>query len=152
MVWFDYVLFKFIAFDPPKYGFESHDFMYRERVQTGDAKYVEVTHTSFIGMYTNDADTDVILNGLRQPGCPPQIIDLLCNHVAALTFHEHIFKKTKPSPFYASKDKNTPENGDVLLGFWNTDYTPKGVVYLKTKDFIESEEKSVIQNLFDCKK
>lgn len=123
--------------------------MYRERVQKGDAKYVEVTHTSFIGMYTNDADTDVILNDLRQPGCPPEIIDLFCNHVAALTFHEHIFNRTMPAPFYASKDKSRPENGDVLLGFWNTDYTGKGVVYLKTKDFFGGEQKGMIQRALD---
>lgn len=123
--------------------------MFRERVQTGDANYVEVTHTSFVGLQTFDADTDVIVNDLHQPGCPPDIIDLFCNHLAALTFHEHIFNRTKPAPFRASKDKNKPENGDVLVGFWNTDYTPKGVVYIKTKDFFGSEEKNLIQRLFD---
>nr|ACF95831.1 secreted lipase-like protein 1 [Mayetiola destructor] len=138
-----------LAFDPPKYGFERNSLMFRERVQKGDAKYVEVTHTSFIGMYTNDADTDLILNNLRQPGCPHDFVDLFCNHNAALFFHQHIFMHTKPAPFLASKDKNKPRDGDVLIGFWNTDYSAKGVVYLETDDFIGFEENSMVQRILD---
>lgn len=110
--------------------------MFEERVKSGDARYVEVTHTSGVGMKTYDADTNVIVNNLKQPGCKNAKIDFLdtCNHVAAIYLHEHIFNLTKPSPFYASKDKSQADNGHILLGFYNTDFEPKGVVYLTTKD------------------
>lgn len=128
--------FNTLAFDPPKFGFEKGNHMFKERVQSGDARYVEVTHTSGMGIPTFDADTNVIVNDLNQPGCNKGKIDLLgtCNHIAALYFHEHIFNITEPSPFYASSDPNQADNGHILLGFYNTDYDPKGVVYIKTKE------------------
>lgn len=109
--------------------------MFKERVQSGDARYVEVTHTSGLGITTYDADTDVIVNNLNQPLCNLIKNGLLgsCNHLAALYFHEHIFNITLPSPFYASHDKNQADNGNILLGFYNTDFDPKGVVYVTTK-------------------
>lgn len=110
--------------------------MFEQRVQSGDARYVEITHTSGMGMKTYDADTDVIVNDLKQPLCKKAKFDLFdtCNHVAALFFHETIFNVTEPSPFYASPDKSQADNGHILIGFYNTDFKPKGVVYITTKE------------------
>lgn len=132
---FNQFSFDVLAFDPPKFGFEKDNHMFKERVQTGDAKYVEVTHTSSMGITTYDADTNVIVNNLKQPGCNGKM-ELLgtCNHIAALYFHEHIFNITEPSPFFASPDENQADSGHIPLGFYNTDYSPKGVVYIKTEE------------------
>lgn len=112
--------------------------MFNERVQKGDARYVEVTHTSRIGVGTYDADTNVIVNDLKQPDCREIVnrVDFFdtCNHIAALYLHDHILNKTEPCAFYASSDKNQADNGYMLVGFYNQDFSPKGVVYLKTKE------------------
>lgn len=107
--------------------------MFNERVKSGDARYVEVTHTSDMCLPTYDADTDVIVNNLRQPACKGPF-DYNCHHLAALYLHEHIFNATNPSPFYASPTMDEADNGYILIGFYNTDYDPKGVVYITTQD------------------
>lgn len=106
--------------------------MYSQRVQKGDATYVEVTHSSDMGIKTFDADTNIILNNLRQPACQCKNNDIFCNHLAALLLHGCVFNRTEPAPFFASPDQESAENGNILIGFWNTNYTRKGVVYLNT--------------------
>lgn len=110
--------------------------MYSQRVQKGDAKYVEITHSSNMGIKTFDADTNIILNNLRQPRCQCKNNDVFCNHLAAFKLHGCVFNQTEPAPFYASPDNASAENGNILIGFWNTNFVPKGVIYLKTvEDF-----------------
>lgn len=115
--------------------------MFTQRVQKGDAKYVEITHSSTIGIETNDGDTDVILNNLKQPGCQYETATLMCNHLAGNILHEIIFNYTTPAPFHASTDKYQGKK-DVLVGFYNTDYEAKGVVHLTTGEIFGTPEKS----------
>lgn len=122
--------------------------MFTQRVQKGDGKYVEITHSSAMGIETYDGDTNVILNNLKQPGCQYESITLMCNHLAGYILHEIIFNYTIPAPFFASTDKNQRKN-DVLIGFYNTDYKPKGVVHLTTGEIFGTPEKTLFRELLD---
>lgn len=122
--------------------------MYTRRVQKGDAKYVEITHSSSMGIETYDGDTDVILNNLKQPGCQFETITLICNHLAGYILHEIIFNYTSPAPFFASTDKYGRKK-DILVGFYNSDYKPKGVVHLTTGEIFGTPEKTFFHELLD---
>lgn len=122
--------------------------MFSQRVQKGDAKYVEITHSSTMGIETFDGDTNVILNNLKQPGCQYETVTLMCNHLAAYILHEIIFNYTIPAPFFASTAKFQSKK-DVLVGFYNTDYKPKGVVHLTTGEIFGTPEKTLFYELLD---
>ncbi|XP_072380526.1 lipoprotein lipase-like [Diabrotica undecimpunctata] len=108
------------------------------RLHSTDARFVQVIHTSVLGVYENMGHADYYANGvLGQPGCPIAIFDFrLCSHHRA---YEYFGESIKSGGFKAQRCSskldlliNRCQGPQSHMGEFNIDKTANGMYYLET--------------------